>query len=170
MLGLIGVIFVVAHNIDFESVQLGLASVGMSVIGLLGLTAGNLYQKKYCAEMNIFSGGAIQSLISGLICISLLPFIGGYHVEWSNEFIGALIYMSIGVSMGALSILILMIRRDDVSKVASVFYLVPVSAAIAAYFFFDETFDLHTLTGIFFVGFGTFLTNNPQFNLFKIKY
>jgi drug/metabolite transporter (DMT)-like permease len=161
-LGLLGVTLVVGHNIDLESGLLGLASVGMSILGLLGLSIGSLYQKKYCADMNIYVGGMIQSLVSGLICIGLLPFYGGYSVEWSPEFIGALLFMSIGVSIGALSLLYLMISAGDVSKVASVFYLVPVSAAIPAYFFFGETFDIFTLSGACVVALGVFLTNRKQ--------
>ena len=161
-LGLLGVTLVVGHNIDLGSGVLGLASVGMSILGLLGLTIGSLYQKKYCADMNIYVGGMIQSLVSGLICIGLLPFYGGYAVEWSPEFIGALLFMSIGVSIGALSLLYLMISAGDVSKVASVFYLVPVSAAIPAYFLFGETFDIFTLSGACVVALGVFLTNRKQ--------
>ena len=161
-LGLLGVTLVVGHNIDLDSGVLGLTSVGMSILGLLGLSLGSLYQKKYCADMNIYVGGMIQSLVSGLICIGLLPFYGGYAVEWSPEFIGALLFMSIGVSIGALSLLYLMISAGDVSKVASVFYLVPVSAAIPAYFFFGETFDIFTLSGACVVALGVFLTNRKQ--------
>lgn len=155
--GLAGVAIVVGHNIDITSV--GLISVVMSIIGLLGLTFGNLYQKKFCAEMNLFTGGCIQSLTSGLICLLLLPIFEHYSIQWSSEFIGALLYMTIGVSIGALSLLYLMIRRGEVSKVASVFYLVPVSAAVAAYFFFGETFDAVTLTGAAIVATGVYLTN-----------
>jgi len=158
-LGFLGVVLVVGHNIDLGSGVLGIASVGMSILGLLGLTIGSLYQKKYCSDMNIYVGGMIQSLVSCLICIGLLPFYGGYSVEWSPEFIGALLFMSIGVSIGALSLLYLMISAGDVSKVASVFYLVPVSAAISAYFFFGETFDIFTLSGACVVALGVYLTN-----------
>jgi len=158
-LGFLGVVLVVGHNIDLGSGVLGIASVGMSILGLLGLTIGSLYQKKYCSDMNIYVGGMIQSLVSCLICIGLLPFYGGYSVEWSPEFIGALLFMSIGVSIGALSLLYLMISAGDVSKVASVFYLVPVSAAIPAYFFFGETFDIFTLSGACVVALGVYLTN-----------
>lgn len=161
-LGLLGVVLVVGHNIDVDSGISELTSVGMSILGLLGLTTGSLYQKKYCSEMNIYAGGMIQSLASGLICIALLPFFGGYSVEWSPKFIGALLFMSIGVSIGALSLLYLMIRAGDVSKVASVFYLVPVSAAIAAYFFFGETFDIFTLSGACVVALGVYLTNRSK--------
>ena len=67
--------------------------------------------------------------------------------------------MTFGVSLGALSLLYIMIHRGEVSKVASIFYLVPVSAAITAYFLYGETFDLITLIGALIIFIGIYLTN-----------
>lgn len=71
--------------------------------------------------------------------------------------------MTIGVSIGALSLLYIMIRRSEVSKVASVFYLVPVSAAISGYLLFDEKFDLITVFGVIIVAMGVYLVNKELF-------
>lgn len=155
--GLVGVAVVVIHNIDMETV--GFFSISMSIMGLLGLTAGNLYQKKFCSDMNIVTGGSIQSLTSGFICYVLLMFFDGAAVDWAPEFIGALIYMTLGVSLGALSLLYIMINRGEVSKVASIFYLVPVSAATTAYLLYGESFDLFTLLGALIILGGIYLTN-----------
>ena len=100
--------------------------------------------------MNIFVGGSIQSISSALVCLILLLLFDNYHVQWTLEFIYALSFMTIGVSIGALSLLYIMIRRAEVSKVASIFYLVPVSAAISGYLIYDESFDLVTTLGVFY--------------------
>ncbi len=160
VLGLIGVAWVVYDNIEFDSV--GLASVALSVLGLFSLTAGNLYQKKFCSNMNLFVGGAIQSFVSALACILLLLLISEYRVLWSGEFVLALGYMTIGVSVGALSLLYLMIRYGSLSKVASLFYLVPVVAALASYFFLNETFSSVTVVGIVIVVMGLLLANHSK--------
>jgi drug/metabolite transporter (DMT)-like permease len=52
-----------------------------------------------------------------------------------------------------------MIRKNEVSKVSSVFYLVPVSAAVSGYFIFNEKFDLITILGVIIVAIGVYLTN-----------
>lgn len=154
--GLAGVAMVVGHNVDFSMAPA--VPITMSVLGLLGLTFGNLYQKKFCSNMNVVSGGCIQSFASAVICLLLLSIFDQYRLEWSVEFVGALLYMSVGVSIGALTLLYLMIRRGEVSKVASVFYLVPVSAAVASYLIYNETFDAITLVGTAVVALGVFLT------------
>lgn len=156
-LGLLGVAIVVHNNIDTSTTSS--LSITFSFLALIGLTFGNLYQKKYCSNMNVFVGGSIQSLISFLICIALMVMFEGYRIEWTTSYIIALSYMSVGVSIGALTILYLMIRNGNVSKVASVFYLVPVSAAFSGYFLFGETFEYSTLTGTSIVLMGVLLTN-----------
>lgn len=162
-MGLIGVTFVVWHKIDFSTFQL--FGVGMSIIGLLGVTLGNLYQKRFCAGMSVFPGGAIQSATSAVLLLPLAVAFERMEVVWHPEFVMALTYMSVGVSIGALSLLYIMIRRGDVSRVASVFYLVPVSAAVASYFLYGETFDAQVLVGVSVVAIGVYFVNSsPKAN------
>jgi drug/metabolite transporter (DMT)-like permease len=160
--GFLGVIVVVIYSI--ETTYFSWGAIGMSVLALLGVTFGSLYQKRYCADMELFYGGAIQSLISGGICLVLLPFFEDFKIVWVGEFIISLVYMVLGVSLGALSLLYIMIRRGEVSRVASVFYLVPVSAAVSAYFLFGETIEGTTLLGAGIIALGIFLTNRPSKN------
>ncbi|MFT5419507.1 MAG: drug/metabolite transporter (DMT)-like permease [Candidatus Endobugula sp.] len=156
-LGLIGVLFVLSRNVVLD--QLGIQSIAMSVLGLLGLSLGNLYQKRFCNDMNLFIGGAIQSASAGLACTFLLVVFSEYETLWSLHYIYALSYMTIGVSIGALSLLYIMIRCGSVSKVASIFYLVPVAAAFVSYLFFDEKLNAITLIGVVVVMLGISLTN-----------
>ena len=157
LFGFLGVIIVVIDSI--ETTYFSWLAFGMSVLALIGVTFGSLYQKRYCADMDIFYGGALQSLVSGLICLVLLPFFESFKIVWAGEFIISLVYMVVGVSLGALSLLYIMIQRGEVSRVASVFYLVPVSAAVSAYLLFGETIEGTTLFGASIIAFGIFLTN-----------
>jgi len=157
LVGLVGVMLVLMSNMDITTASL--YSIALSVFGLLGLSFGNLYQKKFCENMNIFSGGAIQSIVSGFVCLILMLMFDSYEVVWTNEFVYALLFMTLGVSIGALSLLYIMIRRSEVSKVASIFYLIPVGAAISGYFIYGETFELITILGIGIVALGVYLSN-----------
>jgi drug/metabolite transporter (DMT)-like permease len=139
-----------------------ISQVVLSILALLGVTFGSIYQKRYCADMELCYGGAIQSLVSGGICILLLPFYESFKVVWTGEFIISLVYMIVGVSLGALSLLYIMIQRGEVSKVASVFYLVPVSAAISSYLLFGETIEETILFGASIIALGIFLTNRKS--------
>ena len=158
ILGFIGVFFVIAQKIDNLELSIGIL---YSFLALFGLSIGNIYQKKFCKDMNLFSGGAIQTLSSTLL---ILPFLyyEDIRVVWNNDFIIALLYMSIGVSIGALSLLYIMINKADVSKVSSIFYLVPLSAVFISYILFDVQIDLVTILGIIIVLFAIVLINKKQ--------
>lgn len=149
ILGIIGVSFVVSAKSSFSTNDL--LGVIFSIIALLGLSFGNIYQKKFCANMNLFSGGSIQTLASTILTLPLLLFYEDVHIEFNSDFIIALLYMSISVSIGALSFLYIMIKNGSVSKVSSIFYLVPVSASIVGYFVLDAKFDINIFIGIIFV-------------------
>jgi len=158
-IGFIGVFFVVGSKLGNHSVDnLG---VIYSIVGLFGLTAGALYQKKYCSTMNLFSGGAIQTFSSALLTLPFL-FIEEVHVTFNGDFMIALLYMSIGVSIGALSLLYLMIQSRDVSKVSSIFYLVPVSAVIISYLLFDIAIDMTVIVGVIAIFSALFLINKKE--------
>jgi drug/metabolite transporter (DMT)-like permease len=74
----------------------------------------------------------------------------------------ALVYMAVGVSIGALSLLYVMIKNGEVSKVSSIFYLVPVSAVIVSYFLLGEKMDMNVLIGIITVIIGITLINTRK--------
>ena len=111
--------------------------------------------------MNLFSGGAIQTFSSTILVLPFL-FFEDIKIDWNIEFSIALFYMAIGVSIGALSLLYIMIKNGEVSKVSSIFYLVPVSAAIVSYFLLNETMDWSVLVGIITVIIGITLINKKE--------
>ena len=159
IIGFIGVSFVVISKLDtsFDSIL----GVFWSVVALLGLSFGSLYQKKYCTNMNLYSGGAIQTLSSTILVVPFL-FFEEISVNWNMDFTIALLYMAVGVSIGALSLLYIMIKNGEVSKVSSIFYLVPVSAAIVSFFLLGEKLELNVIVGIITVIIGITLVNKKD--------
>lgn len=160
LLGLLGVFLVLRHGLNAEpALEL---PVLYSFIGLLGLSAGNLYQKARCAAMHPFSGGAVQCAVCAVACgLGVLACESG-SVRWNGEFIAALGWMAIVVSVGAVSILVVLIRHGEVSRVAGLFYLVPVSAAITAYLLFGQSIAATQWLGIAIAGGGVMLvTRRP---------
>lgn len=148
-LGLLGVFFVLSSK--FTSFQSDFLAIVFSFLALFGLSFGNIYQKKFCSNMNLYSGGAIQTLSSSFLVLPLLLFYEDIYINFNGDFLLALFYMSVIVSIIALSLLYFMIKKADVSKVASLFYLIPVSASIVSYFVLDTKFDIFVFIGILFV-------------------
>lgn len=155
LLGLLGVFMVLRHGLD-DQPTLGLPVV-YSIIGLFGLSAGNLYQKARCADMPLFTGGAIQCAVCTLACgLGVLACESG-EVRWTGEFIVALGWMAVIVSVGAVSILYVLIHHGEVSRIAGLFYLVPVSAAVTAWLLFGQGIAASQWAGIAIAGAGVIL-------------
>lgn len=156
VIGFLGVAFVVTHSVG-DSVG-KIYGMLFSLFALLGLSFGNIYQKKFCTNMNIFSGGAIQTFAATLFVI---PFLYNEEVVvfYNGDFFLALFYMSVCVSIGALSLLYIMIKKGEVSKVASIFYLVPVVAVIISYLFFSLEVEPIIIIGVVTILIGVSLIN-----------
>lgn len=167
VIGFIGVFFVVFSKFEFDVDKI--LGILMSVFALLGLSFGNIYQKKYCTNMNLFTGGAIQTFVSFLISLILMILFEDIQIIWNQQLVYSVLYMSIGVSITALSLLYIMIKAGEVSKVSSIFYLIPVCAALMSYILFDDSFDITEIIGIAVVVIGVGLINNTNNIMKKIR-
>src|SRR5512141_2662716 len=137
MLGFVGVLLVVTGRSALSGITP--VTLALSLLALVSITAGTLYQKRYCGAVDLRTGSVIQFCAAGLV---LLPFALAFetmHVHWSVEFIGALAWLVLVLSMGAISLLYILIRKGAATKVASLFYLVPPTTALMAYAMFGET-------------------------------
>lgn len=144
--GLAGVILVVAEKLDWAGADL--PAIVLSVGAVAGLTAGTLYQKKFGGAVDLRTNATIQFAAAAVVVAIPAFALESLHVNWSGEFIFALSWLVVVLSLGAISLLYLLIRRGAVSKVASLFYLVPPSTAIIAYFLFGETLTVLALVGM----------------------
>ncbi|MFT3987259.1 DMT family transporter [Aestuariivirga sp.] len=106
-----------------------IAAVG----GLIGITAGTLWEKRFGSKTHPVPASMVQ-YAAGLL--TTLPFalaLEPFTFEWNLPFVGALAYLVIGNSIIAMSLLIAMIRAGEVSRVSSLFYLVPPISALIAW-------------------------------------
>lgn len=157
MLGFCGVTLVV-----WQKLGQGIGTpfgMGLSVLGLLSITAGTLYQKRFCADMPLRSGYVIQFAVSTLAVGVMALAFETRVVAWTGEFIFALGWLVIVLSFGAVTLFYILIRRGAASRVASLFYLVPPSTAILAWLLFGETFGPLALAGMVLVVLGVALVN-----------
>lgn len=157
LLGLAGVLLVVWSKLD-----IGIGSplgYGLAVLGLFGITIGTVYQKKFCPGLDLRSGNAIQYAVC---VVALAPFALLFEsriIVWHEEFLFALGWLCIVLSLGAISLLFLLIRRGAAAQVSSLFFLVPPCTALVAYFLFDERLGWLALLGMALTMLGVALVN-----------
>ena len=123
-------------------------AIAAALIGLLGITFGTLYQKKFCANMDMRTGGIIQYSATGLLLWVLAFAFETRVVQWTGEFVFALFWLAIVLSIGAIGLLYLLIRRGAASKVASLFFLTPSVTAVMAFALFGEALSWLAIAGL----------------------
>ncbi len=133
------------------------STLAMSVLALLCITAGTLYQKRYCGAVDLRAGSVIQFSAAGLVLLPLALAFETMQVHWTGEFILTLTWLVLVLSIGAISLLFVLIRKGAATRVASFFYLVPPTTALMAYCVFGETLNATALAGMALAAIGVAL-------------
>ena len=124
------------------------ATLVLSLLALFSITAGTLYQKRYCGAVDLRAGSVIQFTAAGLVLLPAALAFETMRVRWTGEFIFTLAWLVLVLSIGAISLLFVLIRKGAATKVASFFYLVPPTTAVMAYAIFGERFNAVAMTGM----------------------
>ena len=117
-------------------------------VGLIGITFGTIYQKKYCAEMDQRTGSTVQFFVAALLVSPLSLIFEEGVIHWKPAFIAALAYTAVFLSLVSMILLTVMIRRGAVSRMTSMFFLVPPMATVLGYLILDEPVGPLALIGM----------------------
>ena len=150
-LGLAGVALVVLAKLHLPG--LTLAGIGLCVFALLCITAGTMYQKRYCPAFDLRTGTVIQFAATVLALLPLAILLEGMDlrlsaVTWSADFIFAWLWSIFALSIGAIFLLFTLIRRSQATEVTSLLYLTPPTTAIMAWLMFGESLGALALAGM----------------------
>lgn len=152
--GLVGVWLVVRN-------KAGLAGFGEGIvpaaIALVGISVGSLYQKRYCTHVDLRAGAVIQFAACALLFAPILLLTQGFAARWTPEFLFALSWSVIVLSVGAISLLYWLLRHGAASNVARLFFLVPPVTAVMAWFIYGEQLDHWALAGMVLIAGGVAL-------------
>lgn len=157
-LGLLGVVLVVADRVDGAT---PLAAWGMLVLGLVGITAGTLYQKRHAAHLDMRLALTIQN---GAAALVLLPFAlwEGFRFDNTFDFYGSMAWLVLVNSIGGFALLFLLIRRGAATQVAALFFLMPPVTAVFGHFTLGEHLTWLKGAGFACAAFGVWLATRPQ--------
>ena len=162
-LGLVGLFVVVIPRINMTGTNaISLVAVAASVIGLLGGTSGTILQKKYGGAIPTLAGTSIQYAATALVLLVLALLFEEPNITWSPEFIGALTWLVLALSFGAILLLFFLLAQGSAASVSSLYYLVPAVTAIIAYFLFDEHISSLSLIGTAITVVGVWLVVSKQ--------
>ena len=156
--GLIGVgMVLLLGKSGAETIIYTPATLLYTLVALTGITLGTLYQKRYCTGVNLLTGTFYQFLATATLMTLLALLFETRQVHWVPPFVLALLWLVFGLSVGAILLLMLMIREGEAARVASYFYLTPPVTAVMAWLLFDEQLTSWAMAGIVLTAVGVYL-------------
>ncbi len=127
------------------------------VLALIASTVGTVYQKHHGAGIPLLTGTAVQYMASCVVFAVGALLFETIHIDWTTQFIFALSWFVLAISLGAILLLLWLIGKNSASRVSSFFYLVPPLTAIQAYFLFGEKLGWMALLGLVLTAVGVAL-------------
>jgi drug/metabolite transporter (DMT)-like permease len=145
-LGVVGVFLVINDRTIFGAGSaLGWVA---SFVSLLGITVGTMYQKRYGGAIDWRTGNLVQYAAATLLFLAAALAFETGGVRWSMDFVLAMAWLAIGLSICGVALMYWLIRRAAAANVASLFYLVPATTALLAWLLFDERLNLTAVAGM----------------------
>lgn len=156
-LGLLGVAMVVGEKLLAANAAVTAATLTACAIALVSTTLGTLYQKRFGGDMPLLSGTALQYVAAGAVMLPLALLFETREIVWAPQLIFAMAWLVLVLSLGAILLLMLLLRLNSTARVASLFYLVPPATAIQAYLLFGEHLGPMALAGLVVTSLGVAL-------------
>jgi drug/metabolite transporter (DMT)-like permease len=130
-----------------------------SIVALLGITVGTIYQKRFGSGIDWRPGMLIQYAAAAVFFALGATAFEARIVRWTPEFLFALCWLVFVLSFGAIWLLYFLISRAAATKVVSLFYLTPPVTALIAWGLFNERLAVVALVGMAFCIAGVTLVN-----------
>ena len=120
----------------------------ITILAVLSLTTGTLYQTRRCAHLDLAPGNAIQLLGATALALILIPMMGERAIHWSPAVVFSLAWSVLVLSIATAALFYWLFRRGAASQVASLLYLVPPLTALIAWADFGESLVPTTIAGM----------------------
>lgn len=135
-LGLAGVAMTVSDKTAWQAPTP--AAMTAAIVALLSITAGTLYQKRHGASAGLAASSVIQFAAAGALLLPIALATESMAVRWTAQFIFALGWLVLVLSIGAITLLYLLLRRGEAARVSTLFYATPPTTAVMAWYLFGE--------------------------------
>lgn len=160
VLGFVGVALAVLPKLQHQgSVGIPWFPVLVNILGMVSVTSGTIYQKRYLQGTDIRAAATLQYLAALIIIVPFALLLEPLHVELGWQFAAVLAWSVLGTSVAAILLLLYLLNKGQVSRVASLVYLVPPLAALQAFVFLGEALTVPTIAGTVIVVAGVYLAN-----------
>ena len=162
--GTAGVAVLVLENQFANDAQLSdfggsFQSVLLCVLALFAFTFATIYQKRFCCNTPLTTGGFIQFFSAMIFILPFALLFETNEIEWRLQFGFGLGWLVLGISTGAMFILMLLIKNKDAGSVANLLYLVTPLVAIQAWILLDQSLSMTSVLGVLMCTAGVAVVN-----------
>lgn len=154
ILGFIGSAMVLGLDIGVEIPVMGLAA---TIIALLAITTSTLWQKKISNNLSLGVSNFYQAVGGFLFHIVIIVFFANPYINFTKTFLVAMAHQVFLVSFGAFTILMFLIKKNSASKTVSIFFLIPPTSALMAWFFLGEKLSNLDIVGFLIATAGVYI-------------
>ena len=154
ILGFVGTLLVLGFDIGSDIPLIGLFA---TIIALLAITTSTIWQKKLSNNLPLSVSNMYQALGGFSFHLLVIIFFTEPYIDFSKTFIIAMSHQIFLVSFGAFTILMYLIKNNSASKTVSIFFLIPSTSALMAWFFLNENLSNLDLLGFFITSVGVYI-------------
>lgn len=157
VVGFTGVVIVISPRLGAIGGGVDVWTVGACLLAVIGISVGTVWQKRFVSDADLLTGTLWQyaggAILAGIAFMALET--GSYRL--TGELVFAMAWLVLVLSIGAVLLLMYLIRNGAVARVSSLFYLVPGVTAVLAWILFGETLSLVQIGGIVIASLGVAL-------------
>lgn len=162
LLGFVGIAIAISPKLltpETANLWQSVVPLVVNLLAMASVTYGTLYQKRYLQTGDLRTIATLQYVGALIVTVPLAFMFEGLHFDGTQTAILSLLWSVFGLSMGGVGLLLYLIRRGQVSRAASLIYLMPPAVAIEAAIAFGEPLTLPIIIGTVVVVIGVYLTN-----------
>ena len=154
LMGLIGTVFVIGLDVGKSIPVLGIIA---SIVALIGATTATIWQKKFTNKLSLSVNNFYQALAAAIFLLLASLIFEVSYINFTTSFILSMGWQIIMVSFGAFTILMYLIKIGSASKTSNLFFLVPPTTAVMAWFVLGEQLYRNDLIGLMIASIGVFI-------------
>ena len=154
LMGLIGTVFVIGLDVGKSIPVLGIIA---SIVALIGATTATIWQKKFTNKLSLSVNNFYQALAAAIFLLLASLIFEVSYINFTTSFILSMGWQIIMVSFGAFTILMYLIKIGSASKTSNLFFLVPPTTAVMAWFVLGEELYRNDLIGLIIASIGVFI-------------
>ena len=122
--------------------------LAICLIAMVSITIGTIWQKRTAAAADLRTNAVVQYLGATAVTAPLALLTEAGRLDPVPELWAGLAWAVFGLSIGAIGLLLFLLRRGAVAGVAALLYLVPPVSALMAYGLFGETLSPVQIAGM----------------------